>query len=220
MNAWNGQPVDIPLFPPFSIPISISISLGICVCVCVCQRIEIVRWRCRLCVCNANDDNGKPDDKLRTENGYFSGWETRTRTRTLFRWIGWDICTMQRKWNQARCTPAPSPIASFRIHFIRVGFISSQVSQFCLLALGMYILTALPNHIFRRWIFESVCIVSSVSFHRQFVKEVNMLEAYLNRDRWLYTHVHCVCMGHRTTLYVDIYGSMNVALEMFVCLSV
>lgn len=27
------------------------------------------RWRCRLCVCNANDDNGKPDDKLKTENG-------------------------------------------------------------------------------------------------------------------------------------------------------
>lgn len=31
------------------------------------------RQRCRLCVCNANDDNGKPDDELRTDNGYFSG---------------------------------------------------------------------------------------------------------------------------------------------------
>lgn len=120
------------------------------------MRLFDVRWRCRLCVCNANDDNGKLDDKLRTENGYYSLVE---QTSDCFFFLlllsvvyscrsnEWKIYVA--KWNQAQRrndTITVAYFSAYHFHWVFVLFRHrfSQLVDFFFVGLrklGMYILT-------------------------------------------------------------------------------
>lgn len=206
MNAWNGQPVDVPLF--------LSSLLYLCKCVLAISRL-------------LDGDVGYAYVMLMMITvSRTTSWEQKMvifLVERRERFFG----QMEEMYNAAKIKSSirckPSPIASilypfsfrFLFHFV-TGFV-----QFCLLELGYVYFSSVtqpPLRLWILWIRFGVCIVSSVSFHRQirwrskYGWSLLKSRSMIIRTFIAFARATALLNSPANTMYVDIYGSMNVSL--------